>query len=147
LLETKTAPHLPFFLSLLQQGWPDPFKEGVGWELENNSCRWCPASGNACGTHHQSPINLERNLAIADHANFNECIDGHWMSYHDSTCGFDELKRLNAFTIERHTLKVTQPIEDMGDDTYRIGCRNELGRRWGKIDFPKVCFRASGCFL
>ena len=59
------------------------------------------------------------------------------MAYHDSTCTFDELKRQNAFTIERHALKISQPMEDLGDDNWRIGCRSELGRRFGKIDFSK----------
>jgi len=34
------------------------------------------------------------------------------------------------------TLKIVQPIQEMGNDTYRIACSNE-GRRWGRIDFSK----------
>jgi len=79
----------------------DSFETGVGWELEENSCRWCPASGNNCGTHHQSPINLQRNVAIAGHPKENECIDVHWMAYHDSSCTFEDLVDQNAFSIER----------------------------------------------
>lgn len=65
-------------------GWPDDWEAGIAWNLEENSCRWCPEDGNHnCGTHHQSPINLERNRAIAQHEAHNECIDSHWMAYHD----------------------------------------------------------------
>jgi hypothetical protein len=41
-------------------GWPDGWKSGVGWELERNKCNWCPATGNKCGLHRQSPIDLLR---------------------------------------------------------------------------------------
>ena len=123
-----------------QLGYPDTWETGVGWRIEENSCRWCPETGNRCGTHHQSPIDLKREVALEGKAGnlANECIDVHWMSYFDSTCTYEELKRQNAFTVERHALKVTQPVEHMGNDKYRIGCRNELGRRWGKIDFSRV---------
>jgi len=124
-------------------GWPDSFETGVGWSLDDNYCRWCPADGSnddQCGTHHQSPINLERNRAIAGHEEENECIDVHWMAYHDSSCTFDELMRYNAFTIERHALKITQPVvaADNGDpdQDYVNACRSD-GRRWGRIDFSK----------
>jgi len=91
-----------------------------------------------CGrSHHQSPINLERNRALVDDPQHNFCIDVHWMSYFDSTCEFEELVRQGAFSIERHALKVVQPVQEIEPDVYRSGCRNELGRRFGKIDFSK----------
>lgn len=70
------------------------------------------------------------------------------MAYFDSTCDFERLQEARAFTVERHALKVTQPIEmvtaEMAaeDDksvegTYRLACRNDVGRRWGRIDFSR----------
>ena len=121
-------------------GWPDKWETGVEWELEKNYCRWCPESGNGCGVHHQSPIDLKRSVAVEDdEEHFNECIDVHWMQYYDSTCSFHELKNQNAFIVDRHALKIVQPTEHIGNDRYRIGCRGDGGRRWGKIDFSKVC--------
>lgn len=142
-----------------QLGWPDKWETGVEWELEKNHCRWCPESGNQCGVHHQSPIDLRRSVAVeADEEQFNECIDVHWMQvsavlsflggisclfltvwmeYHDSTCGFDQLVDKNAFVVDRHALKIIQPIAEGVNDTHRIGCRGEGGGRWGKIDFSK----------
>lgn len=122
----------------MQRGWPDSFKTGIEWELDDNYCRWCPAEGgNSCGTHHQSPINLERNRAIAGDPDENECVDIHWMAYHDSSCTFEELVKHNAFSVERHALKVTQPVEELGNDQYRNACHDGTGRRWGRIDFSK----------
>ena len=121
-------------------GWHDKWDTGVGWELDENSCRWCPDTGNNCGQHHQSPINMLRDIAdeTASSPFSNPCIDVHWMAYFDSTCTFDELRNNNAFTVERHALKVIQPIVETEErDRYRIGCRNHLGRRWGKIDFSR----------
>jgi hypothetical protein len=71
-------------------------------------------------------------------ADFNECIDVHWMKYHDSSCTWSELKRLNAFSIERHALKLVQPIELFGNqtDTWRVACDSD-GHRFGRIDFSK----------
>jgi hypothetical protein len=125
-----------------QLGWPDHWETGIGWELRGNDCRWCPADGGgSCGGDHQSPIDLDRNRAIAGDSNENECIDVHWMKYYDSSCSWDELKRLNAFSIERHALKVVQPVELVGgsSDTWRIMCADSdgEGRRFGRIDFSK----------
>ena len=72
---------------------------------------------------------------------YNECIDIHWMAYHDSTCDFETLKSKKAFSIERHALKIVQPIEKTGgnDDEYRLACPSATGgaRQWGKIDFSR----------
>ena len=69
----------------------------------------------------------------------NECIDVHWMKYHDSSCTWSELKRLNAFSIERHALKLVQPVELVGGegDNWRVACADAEGRRFGRIDFSK----------
>jgi hypothetical protein len=58
-------------------GWPDGWELGIGWELTNNNCRWCPDTGNDCGIHRQSPINLERSRSTTGHDP--ECYDYHWM--------------------------------------------------------------------
>ena len=144
--------HSSFVVS--QLGWHEQYEESVGWELEVNSCVWCPkgqSSGKSqCRQHHQSPIDLLRSRAIEkNNPDYNECIDGHWMAYVDSSCSFEELERLNAFHIERHALQVIQPIEPMPDDApdiqdqngYRNACQynptTNTRNRFGKIDFPK----------
>jgi hypothetical protein len=128
--------------SVEQLGWPDNWETGIGWELRGNDCRWCPADGGGCAGDHQSPIDLDRNTAIAGDPNENECIDVHWMKYYDSSCSWSELERLNAFSIERHALKVVQPVELVGgtSDTWRIMCERNAGaggREFGRIDFSK----------
>lgn len=116
-------------------GWPDKWEEGQGWSLTENFCQWCPAEGNNCGTHHQSPINLERNRAIAGNPFENECIDIHWMAYYDSGCTFQQLHDFQAFSIERHGLIMHQPIERIPgtSDSYRLRC----GGNFGMIDYSK----------
>ena len=104
--------------------------------------RWCPADNDSlCGNHHQSPINLQRNRALEDDPMYNECIDIHWMAYHDSTCDFETLRDKKAFTIERHALKIVQPIEPTGNapNEYQLACQNATtgARTWGKIDFSR----------
>lgn len=131
------------------------------------SSHWCPAEeDDSCGSHHQSPINLERNRASQNHPLNNECIDIHWMackylriqhskSYtswtiltayifrsvidHDSSCDFETLREKKAFTVERHALKITQPLESTGaPDAYQLACKSPKGARtWGKIDFSR----------
>jgi hypothetical protein len=59
-------------------GWPDGWELGVGWELEENNCKWCPEEGgNDCGIHQQSPIDLRRERSTTGHDP--ECFDFHWM--------------------------------------------------------------------
>ena len=64
------------------EGWPDKWELGVGWELKNNNCEWCPDTGNSCPIHRQSPIDLERAPSTTGHDP--ECIDYHWMVRTDS---------------------------------------------------------------
>jgi hypothetical protein len=118
-------------------GWPDGFETARGWDLGENHCRWCPLGTRQCGIHHQSPIDLQRNRAVPGDPEEKECIDVHWMAYYDSTCDWENLKALNAFSIERHALKVNQPIEQLASGDYRLACRNASGRRFGRIDFSK----------
>lgn len=117
-------------------GWPEKFVAAPDWTLRQNDCRWCPASGNSCGAHHQSPINLERNRAIESSPFHNQCIDVHRMIYFDSSCTFDELKRLEAFSIERYALKIRQPIEEF-QNGYRVACSDDGRYRWGRLDYSR----------
>lgn len=48
-------------------GWPDGWEQAVGWELTRNRCEWCPETGNDCGLHRQSPINLLREDSTTGH--------------------------------------------------------------------------------
>ena len=112
---------------------------GKGWELETNSCRYCPEGTDRCGRHHQSPIDLERNRAVEEALEYNECIDLHWMKYEDSSCTWEQLEGEKAFSIERHALKMSQPLEpgNDGEGSIKIGCNSGDGRRFGRIDFSK----------
>ncbi len=130
-------------------GYRDKWETGRGWSIKENHCQWCPEGSNRCGRHRQSPINLKRELGFepGDHPNANECIDVHWMKYEDSYCDLQQLIDADAFTIERHALRITQPItvfdskKDDNDgipDGVRSDCRKEGGgSRFGRIDFSK----------
>jgi hypothetical protein len=77
-------------------------------------------------------------VALSRNDKYNPCIDVHWMQYHDSSCTFDMLDDMDAFTIERHGLRISQPFEQLDDGTYRIACRvSGVGGRTGKIDFSR----------
>jgi len=129
----------------------DKWETGRKWAINENYCRWCPKDDpDLCGSrHHQSPINLERAVGyeLGAHELANECIDIHWMKYEDSYCSMDQLIDADAFTIERHALRISQPIEVYDDllldldgvpDGVRLGCRLEgKGSRFGRIDFSK----------
>jgi hypothetical protein len=125
-----------------QTGWADKVPNSQGWQIgSTNHCIWCPAGSKKCGSHHSSPINLDRNLNVVGSSIYNECIDGHWMAYFDSSCAYDELRELNAFTIERYGLTIKQPIGQNKENGgfYGIACNQQpgTGRRWGRVDFPK----------
>jgi hypothetical protein len=121
-------------------GYRDKWHTGREWEFEKNYCIWCPASGGTdnCGRHHQSPINLDRDRGIEGHPNAKECIDVHWMKYEDSYCDLAQLKAADAFTIERHALRITQPITVEDNDDLVMECNKPgVGRKFGRIDFSK----------
>lgn len=73
--------------------------------------------------------------------------DLHWMKYEDSVCSMEELVEQDQFTIERHGLRIGQPItvfENLANDTdgvtdgVKLECRLEgIGSRFGRIDFSK----------
>jgi len=128
----------------------DTWQTGREWGIEQNYCRWCPIDEpDLCGRHHQSPINLQREVGYEPdtHELANECIDAHWMKYEDSYCSMDQLVDADAFTIERHALRISQPIEVYDDflldldgvpDGVRLNCvREGRGSRFGRIDFSK----------
>jgi len=136
-------------------GYRDKWLTGREWGIFKNSCKWCPADEeNNCGRHHQSPVNLQRGVGLDfDRSSefyseiANECIDLHWMKYEDSYCKLDQLEDSDAFTIERHALRITQPIsvfDDFRDDKdgvvdgVKLDCRIEgRGSRFGRIDYSK----------
>lgn len=80
-------------------------------------------------------------MALEDSQMYNICRDQHWMKYEDGSCDWEQLH--NSFTIERHSLKLAQPIEfgtGYGEDAdfgFRIDCEDPLGRgrRFARIDF------------
>ncbi|VEU35620.1 unnamed protein product [Pseudo-nitzschia multistriata] len=130
--------------------YPDKWETGRAWAVNRNYCRWCPASDpDRCSRHHQSPIDLQRAVGKEPGTDWlaNECIDIHWMKYEDSTCTMEQLIEADAFTIERHALRISQPIavyDDFRDDPdgvpdgVKLECRKEgVGSRFGRIDFSK----------
>lgn len=136
-------------------GYRDKWTTGREWSIRKNYCKWCPeGEDNDCGRHHQSPVNLQRAVGLDFdwRSDFyseiaNECIDLHWMKYEDSYCTLDQLENSDAFTIERHALRITQPIsvfDDFQDDKdgvrdgVKLNCRIEgRGSRFGRIDYSK----------
>jgi carbonic anhydrase len=69
------------------------------------------------------------------------------MKYEDSVCSLEELIDADAFSIERHSLRISQPIaiyDDIRQDTdgvpdgVRLQCLEKgVGSRFGRIDFSK----------
>jgi hypothetical protein len=136
---SHTHTHLLLLLLPLQEGWADKYEYSKGWDLyQGGNCLWCPADDSTvtCDSHHESPINLLRARAIDTDAEYNECIDVHWMQYHDSSCTFDQLKEKNGFRIERHSLKIVQPIVLNATGSYVLDCQAK-GKSWGRIDFSR----------
>jgi len=131
------------------EGYPHKWHEGINFTVTDNYCRWCPVGSDECGRHHQSPINLLREVGLDPNTSFvaNECIDLHWMKYEDSFCSMEELVEQDQFTIERHGLRIGQPItvyKDMVNDTdgvadgVKLECRVKgRGSKFGRIDFSK----------
>jgi len=131
------------------EGYNHKWHEGINWTIQDNSCRWCPVGSDTCGRHHQSPINLLREVGLDPNISLiaKECIDLHWMKYEDSFCSMEELIEKDQFTIERHGLRIGQPItvyENLVNDTdgvadgVKLECRIKgRGSRFGRIDFSK----------
>jgi len=131
------------------EGYNRKWHEGINWTVQENFCQWCPVGSDLCGRHHQSPINLLREVRLDNNNSLvaNECIDLHWMKYEDSFCSMEELIEQDQFTIERHGLRIGQPItvyDNLVDDIdgvvdgVRLECRIEgIGSKFGRIDFSK----------
>ena len=119
----------------------DKWEEGQDWSITQDYCRWCPDDGTeSCGLHHESPINLLRSHADPNSTDYNFCVDVHWMKYEDSFCTLDQLIAGNAFQIERHALRIAQPITILNatNRTYQLECpKPGIGRHLGRIDFSK----------
>ena len=139
-----------------QSGFPNPWTEAIGWDLENtnaaceicvrndienNNCKWCPADGENCGQTRQSPINLSRDRGLWNHENEKECPDWHFMKYQDGACTWDNLVdnsesiHRNNFLIRRHALQILQPVDDRGV----LRCRNDTTglRKYPRLDYSK----------
>jgi hypothetical protein len=98
-----------------------------------SNCKWCPESGShdACGLHHQSPIDLQRNRGEIGGPEEKECPDWHYMQTRDDTCTFDDIK--GHFTVARHALQINIPQKSNGE----IDC-NEGGQRiYPRLDYSK----------
>jgi hypothetical protein len=69
----------------------------------------------------------------------NACVDVHKMKHYGSSCSFDNLTELNAFTIARHALQIRQPLIEVEKDTYDVACQmgRSQTRRFGRIDFSR----------
>ena len=61
------------------------------------------------------------------------------MKYEDAACSWNDLTTKDAFSIERHTLKITQPLRYGSDGSVSLDCTlgGDDGRRFGRIDFSK----------
>lgn len=96
---------------------------GVGWSLQRNDCKNCEP-GDGCGTHHQSPVPLDRQWGarkrMGDTGVMN-CGDNHWMKYEGGTCNWEHLRAANAVTVERHALRISQPVVKE-DNSYELDC-------------------------
>ena len=58
------------------EGYNYKWHEGINFTIEDNYCRWCPVGSDKCGRHHQSPINLVREVGLEPNISLvaNECI-------------------------------------------------------------------------
>lgn len=123
----------------LQLGWPDTWEHAIGWDIDENHCRWCPEEGgDQCGRHHQSPIDLRRSFAIPGTPGANECLDVHLMTFDDSTCTVQKLREKRAFAVDRHALRILQPVKWVEErNRFFLDCRNDEagGLRFGRLDF------------
>lgn len=119
-------------------GWPEKWPFRKGWRFSRNDCENCEP-GDDCGTHHQSPIPLDRLIwgpkkRMGDTGVYN-CGDNHWMKYEPGTCTFDHMKEANAVTVERHALRISQPVEKDDDGDYRLACMTQgVGRKFSRLD-------------
>lgn len=123
---------------LLQLGYPEKWQigEDYGWGLGTNWCRNCEEQ-DSCGDHHQSPIDLKREWGydkqLGDEGYYN-CGDNHWMQYESGTCDWEHFKAANAATVERHALRISQPLEKF-EGTWRVNCLKQgRGRLFSRLD-------------
>jgi hypothetical protein len=58
------------------------------------------------------------------------------MSYYDSGCTFDDIRNNNGFSIERHSLKITQPMSNDDNDgrVRNLKCSKNV---YGTLDYAK----------
>ena len=62
------------------------------------------------------------------------CGDNHWMKYEGGTCDWKHLQAANAVTVERHALRISQPVEKDGN-SYELDCYEPgRGRIFSRMD-------------
>ena len=116
----------------IQEGWPDKWRGQTsnGWTLGQ--------LGNECARDLQGPLNLERQTGLQG-SRFFECIDVHWMKYHDGACNWKDMvdnqesRFRNNFHIRRHALTVASPL---GNDGV-LDCPNGFGGHFPQLDYSK----------
>jgi hypothetical protein len=118
------------------RGWPDKFPFLVGWDAGRNTCQWCPEGGpENCGFHRQSPIDLKRDRGVIGGSNEKSCPDWHWMAYKDDTCAWKDM--VDEFSIERHGLRLSVPIESNGEISCVENRNGQDVRRFPRLDYSK----------
>lgn len=58
------------------------------------------------------------------------------MEYVDGTCTYDRLRSTESFVVDRHALRIVQPVvwaNRRGE--YVLNCRDDTTSRFGRIDF------------
>jgi carbonic anhydrase len=118
-------------------GWPEKWPLAVGWSLRRNDCENCEPGDN-CDSHHQSPVPLDRQWGkrkqLGDIGVMN-CGDNHWMKYESGTCNWEHLKAADAVTVERHALRISQPVEKTDGNDYQLACLTQgRGRIFSRLD-------------
>jgi hypothetical protein len=70
------------------EGYNRKWHEGINWTIQDNFCRWCPVGSDLCGRHHQSPINLLREVGLDPNISFvaNECIVSQMIILYSRSC-------------------------------------------------------------
>lgn len=135
-------------LVFIQYGWPEKWPLGRGWSMRRNDCQNCEP-GDGCGSHHQSPVPLDRQWGarkqLGDIGVIN-CGDNHWMKYEGGTCNWEHLKAANAVSVERHALRISQPVEKDGN-SYLLNCLEQgRGRIFSRLDMSGGKLRCTFVF-
>jgi hypothetical protein len=44
---------------------------------------------------------------------------------------------MRSFKIDRHALRIIQPVQEQDDGSFTVDCPSDDGRYWGRIDFSR----------